>query len=152
MHLTRRSFIITTLAATAATPALADTPELNLSWTGLALRGVDATSYFTVGKPQKGSKEFSLDHKGGTYRFTSQANLEKFKANPDAYLPAYGGFCSYGTAVNAKVDGDPYVWHIVDGQLYLNINRSIDSVWQGNIPRFIKDADKNWPDLQSKRS
>lgn len=150
MQLTRRLFVVSSFSAAIGLPAMAaDVPELNLSRSGLALRGVDPVSYFTAGKPIKGSKDLSLDHKGGTYRFSSAENLALFQGNPDAYLPAYGGYCSYGTAVNAKVDGDPNVWHIVDNQLYLNINRSVDRVWQRNIPKYIRDAEKNWPKLRS---
>ncbi len=123
-------------------------PELNLSQSGLALRGVDPVSYFIDGSPKKGSKSITLKHAGGTYRFTSEANKKSFIANPDKYLPAYGGYCSYGTAVGNKVDGDPYLWHIVDGQLYLNINKSVDNTWKRNIPRYIKDANNNWPSLK----
>ncbi len=149
MPLTRRLFLLSTVAAAATRPVFAgDTPELNLSRSGLAVRGVDLVSYFTVGSPQKGRKDISVNYKGGTYRFLSAENKALFEKDPERYLPAYGGFCAYWTAVNAKVNGDPYVWHIVDGQLYFNITRSVDRVWQRNIPKYIKDANNNWPDLK----
>ncbi|MEP3347525.1 MAG: YHS domain-containing (seleno)protein [Litoreibacter sp.] len=145
MRLTRRLFVTSLLATTAAGVAHAKTVhELNLSSSGLALRGVDPVSYFVAGEPQKGNKSISLEHKGGTYRFTSEANKALFEKNPDKYLPAFGGYCAYGTAVNNKVDGDPYIWHIVDGQLYLNITRPVDWVWRRNVPKYIKDANRNW--------
>ncbi|MEP4194322.1 MAG: YHS domain-containing (seleno)protein [Aliishimia sp.] len=149
MSLSRRLFMTTFIAATTAFPVFAsDVPELNLSRSGLALRGVDPVSYFEAGKPLQGRKDIVLDYKGGTYRFGSQETLALFKSNPEKYLPAFGGYCAYGTAVNTKVDGDPNVWHIVDGQLYLNINRSVDRVWQRNIPRYLRDANKNWPNIR----
>ncbi|MEP6064368.1 MAG: YHS domain-containing (seleno)protein [Paracoccaceae bacterium] len=151
MKFTRRHLIASTLALTVSTPAFAvEETDLNLSWTGLALRGVDPVSYFVNGGPKKGSRDFSVEYKGGTYRFLSAKNQKLFEKNPEAYLPAYGGFCAYGTAVNAKVDGDPYIWHIVDNQLYLNINRSIDKEWQTNVPGYIADANKNWKHLKIK--
>lgn len=149
MPLSRRFFIAATFASATVGPAQAQAVhELNLSRSGLALRGVDPVSYFTAGKPLKGDKGITLSHKGGTYRFTSEANKALFVKDPDKYLPAFGGYCAYGTAVNAKVDGDPYIWHIVDDQLYLNITRSVDRVWQRNIPKYIKDANKNWPRIK----
>lgn len=132
-------------------PAIAqNVPELNLSRSGLALRGVDPVSYFTAGKPIKGKKSVSVKHAGGTYRFASESNKKLFLSDPEKYLPAYGGHCSYGTAVGNKVDGSPYVWHIVDGKLYLNINRSIDRTWQRNVPGYIRQANKKWPGLKYK--
>ena len=150
MNYARRHFLVLGLAAAAAPlPVFAqNVPELNLSRSGLALRGVDVVSYFVAGEPQKGREEFSVSHAGGTYWFTSQVNKDLFLSNPDKYLPAYGGYCSYGTAVNAKVDGDPYIWHIIDGRLYLNITRSVDRVWRRDIPGYINQADRNWPKIK----
>ena len=149
MLLSRRNFLITTMAVAAPLPAIAQSvPELNLSSSGLAVRGFDLVSYFTVGSPQKGREEFSHNHAGGTYWFTSEANKALFESNPDQYLPAYGGYCAYGTAVNAKVDGDPNIWHIVDDQLYLNITRSVDWVWRRDPEGYIRKANANWPKIK----
>lgn len=149
MPLTRRSFLLTSLAVAAPFPAFAQSvPELNLSSSGLAVRGIDVVSYFNVGSPQAGSEDFSLVHAGGTYRFTSQANKSLFESDPDRFLPAYGGYCAYGTAVNTKVDGDPNIWHIVDDQLYLNITRSVDWVWRRDPAGYIRKANNNWPKIK----
>ncbi|NKB52882.1 MAG: YHS domain-containing protein [Rhizobiaceae bacterium] len=124
--------------------------ELNLSSSGLALRGIDPVSYFKSKKPIKGSKEITALHGGGTYRFASQQNKDTFLANPVKYLPAYGGFCSYGAASSYKVDGDPNVWSIVDGKLYLNINKSVDRSWDRRRDYYIRTADKIWPKISKK--
>ncbi len=130
--------------------SLAKSPvaELNLSNSGLALRGYDPVSYFNSNKPIKGNKGFSALHGGGRYYFTSQENKDSFLANPAKYLPAYGGFCSYGAASSYKVDGDPNVWNIVDGKLYLNINKSIDRAWARKRDFYIRKADKIWPGIR----
>lgn len=125
-------------------------PELNLSKSGLALRGVDPVSYFTAGKPVKGSAEISTQHEGGTYHFASEQSKATFLSDPAKYLPAFGGYCAYGTAVGAKVDGNPNHWNIVEGQLYLNITHSVDRTWKRNTPKYIAQAEQNWPDLKSK--
>lgn len=149
MTLSRRIFVLSSITALAPLPLLAQTvPELNLSRSGLALRGVDVVSYFTNGNPSEGRKEISLLHEGGTYRFATQSNKQLFESDPNKFLPAYGGYCAYGTATNTKVDGDPYIWHIVENRLYLNITRSVDRVWRRDIPRYIADADVNWPRIK----
>lgn len=149
MTYSRRIFLLSSLAVVAPLPLFAQTvPELNLSRSGLALRGIDVVSYFTDGKPLDGSKDISLSHAGGTYRFSTLSNKQLFESDPEKFLPAYGGYCAYGTAVNTKVDGDPYIWHIVENRLYLNITRSVDRVWRRDIPGYIADANSNWPRIK----
>ncbi len=68
--------------------------------------------------------------------------------------PIYTGFFSdtavsgYDTVANgATAPGDPQVWRVVDGWLYLNVNKSIQSEWEKDIPGYIRSADANWPKL-----
>lgn len=139
------------LALPLSQPTMAKTPvpSLNLSSSGLALRGYDPVAYFTQGKPVKGSSKITALHGGGKYHFSSEAHRTAFLANPSKYLPKYGGFCAYGTAANYKVDGDPEVWNIVDGKLYLNINRSVNRSWKRRTPHYIKQADAVWPKIKN---
>src|SRR5258707_7123473 len=55
-----------------------------------AIDGYDPVSYFD-GKPAEGDSKFSNTHKGVTYLFSSLINLNKFKAHPEKYEPAYRG-------------------------------------------------------------
>lgn len=36
-------------------------------------------------------------------------------------------------------------WKIVDGKLYLNLNRKVQEKWLKDIPGYIRKADQNWP-------
>ena len=153
--MTRRSFLRASAAAVpaaavastlAATPALAAKPEIYTSLlSSKALGGYDAVAYFTVGKPVKGSSSYSTEYKGATWLFSSQEHLDKFKANPTAYAPQYGGYCAYGVSQNATVKGDPLLWKIVDNKLYLNINEQVVDIWTKDIPGYIVKANTNWP-------
>ena len=115
---------------------------------GLALRGYDPVAYFTEGKPVMGQVTYAATHNDATYRFATKANLKAFKANPEKYVPQYGGFCAYGVAVGAKFDGDPHLWRIVDGKLYLNLNPKIQKQWEKDIPGNILRANENWSEIQ----
>lgn len=138
MSLKSKSLIALALAGTfaLAAPAFAG-PEINTSTGivtadgkpayGLAVHGYDVVAYFTEGKPVKGDARFAANQSHATYRFASQANLNAFKANPAKYEPAYGGYCAYGVSVGAKFDGDPALWKIVDGRLYLNLDPGIQA-------------------------
>ena len=55
-----------------------------------------------------------------------------------------------GVSVGAKFDGDPSLWRIVDGKLYLNLNREIQKKWQEDIPGNIKKAEGNWQRIAGK--
>ncbi len=133
-----------TLALGAAAPALAGSVSKDLDASGLALEGYDPVAYFTEGAPTKGSTAFTATHDGATYRFASAEHLAAFEAEPERYLPAYGGFCAFGTAMGRKFDGDPQVWKIVDGELYLNLNDDVQARWENDVPGFIENADHNW--------
>jgi YHS domain-containing protein len=117
---------------------------------GLAVHGYDVVAYFTDGEPRVGRAKHSLVYKDATYRFISKAHLTAFKKDPDRYLPQYGGFCAYGVAVGAKFDGDPQLWRIVDGKLYLNLNEDIQESWEEDVPGYIKQGDKSWAKIAHK--
>ena len=45
---------------------------------------------------------------------------------------------------------DPEAWRIVQGKLYLNLEKNIQSKWQKDIPGYIKKAEANWPNIKDK--
>ncbi len=111
--------------------------------------GYDLVSYQTSKKPLQGNGNHVVQHKGVNYLFSSKDNAKKFSKNIEKYLPAYGGYCAYGASVGKKFIADPTVWEIVDGQLYLNLDNSIKSIWVKDIPGNIKKADKKWPNIKN---
>ena len=115
-----------------------------------AVSGYDAVSFFSEGGPVKGSKDHSFVHKGSTWLFSSQANLEAFKAAPEKYEPQYGGHCAWAAAQNYTAPGDPAYWKIIDGKLYLNYSADVQKDWEQDIPGFIGKANLNWPELKKK--
>jgi YHS domain-containing protein len=121
------------------------TQGLTLAGPGLALRGYDPVAYFTEGQPVIGKATYTATYNQAAYQFATEANLQAFKAHPERYVPQYGGFCAFGVSVGAKFDGDPQLWKIVDGKLYLNLNPDIQEQWEKDIPGHIGKADKHWP-------
>jgi YHS domain-containing protein len=109
-----------------------------------AASGYDVVAYFTDSKPVKGSNEFTADWNGVTWKFSSAENLEKFKADPEAYAPQYGGYCAWAMARGDFASTNPEAWRIVDGKLYLNYDKSIQKKWEADIPGFIKSANGEW--------
>ena len=115
---------------------------------GLALEGYDPVSYHTQGKPIKGDAALTSIYQGATFHFSSAENKAAFDAAPQTYAAAYGGFCAYGVAQGYKVNGDPKVWKIVDGTLYLNFNQGVQRRWEKDIPGHISEATTNWAGIE----
>jgi len=123
--------------------------EVNVGPDGVAIHGYDVVAYFDPGKAVKGKKAFSARHFGVTYRFSSAETLATFMKNPDKYLPAYGGWCSYGVRVGKKFDIDPSAWKIVDERLFLQLDHGTQKVWKNDLAKNIEIADRLWPKIQS---
>jgi YHS domain-containing protein len=136
-----------------STPAQAMVPTstsaVDTDQHGLAMQGYDPVAYFTQGAPHLGDPKFKVVQDGATYYFASSANMARFKKNPTAFLPQYGGFCAMGTAMHQKLEGDPKVWHIVNKKLYINFNPAVDRRWGDDVPANIYRADGNWPEIKS---
>jgi len=116
----------------------------------LALRGYDPVAYFTDGKPRLGTSAHGHVHRGAAYWFVSEANKKTFAADPAKYAPQYGGFCAYGVANGMKFDGDPHLWKVAGGKLYLNVAPEIQSKWLQEVPGNVAKADTNWGDIRTR--
>jgi YHS domain-containing protein len=134
--------------------ALADQPPVNTlknsffsSRTDTAINGHDTVAYFTVGKPVKGLDSLATTWMGAVWKFSSQANLDLFKANPEKYAPQYGGYCAYGVAQGSLVKVEPEQFTVRDGKLYLNYDADIQAKWLKDTATFIKSADVRFPQL-----
>ena len=71
-------------------------------------------------------------------------------ANPEKYVPAFGGYCAFGVSVGKKFIGDPEVWRVVDGTLYLNLDAGIQDEWLKDVPGRIKTANTTWKKIKDK--
>lgn len=132
-------------------PAAAEPPVYTDLFSDVAVQGYDPVAYFKDGKPSKGSKDFTAEYKGATFRFVSAANRDAFLGDPEKYAPQYGGYCAWAVSQGYHAKGDARFWKIVDDKLYLNYNGAVQEKWEGDIPGFIAQADKTWPDLNRKR-
>lgn len=113
-----------------------------------ALSGFDAVSYFSQKEPVRGSGMHAYRHKGQDYLFANPENLAEFKKNPDKFLPQFGGYCAFGAAMGKKFHADPTVYSVVNGKLYLNLNKDVQMKWTEKQAQMIKDADKSWKEIR----
>ncbi len=152
-----KSLVLTTLIATlplVAGPAFA-ADEINVSngisaaGAPLAAHGVDLVALINDGNPVEGFASHSATYDGASYYFTNAANREAFEANPNAYLPQHGGFCSFGVSVGKKFDGDPDQYIVADGKLYLFLSAETRAAFLKDVTGTAKTADDQWANIKS---
>ena len=157
-RLTRRSALSLATALFAfSTAAWAASPPVNTlknsvfgGRTDTAINGYDTVAYFTVGKPVKGLDTLVHEWMGAKWKFSTQANLDLFKANPEKYAPQYGGYCAYGVTQDNLVKVEPDQFTVRDGKLYLNYDADIQAKWLKDPAGFIKQADAKFQALLKK--
>ncbi len=135
------------VGATFVSPLLSAKREFatyNVDNDNVAIHGYDTVAYFTEGKPMKGKNEFVQVWEDAHWQFASATNRELFKANPERYAPQFGGYCAGGLAVGEYADGDPKLFMIVDGKLYLIKNKGYQTVWNQGPEAAIHFGEYNW--------
>jgi hypothetical protein len=120
-------------------------PPIFSAHNGLALDGYDVVAFFEGQGAVPGRQEFALMWKGVFWRFTSSGNQAQFEANPRAYAPVFGGYCAYAVSQGYLAHGDPRLWRIEDGELFLLNNASVEAIWQAAEPELMQAARGNWP-------
>ncbi len=111
---------------------------------GVAIRGFYPVAYFDVHKAVKGISRYEAVYKGSTFHFSTPLNRDIFLANPGRYAPQYAGYCAFGVSKGAKAKTEGEAFKVVDGKLYLNYDKDIQSKWENNRANFVKKADANW--------
>ena len=136
---------LSAFAGLGASPAAADNIYTK---DGLGVSGYDPVAYFTDGKAVPGSAQLTAQYHGITYRFASAAHRDAFTADPQKYLPQYGGYCAFAMAKGALAKTDPEAFTVIDGKLYLNFNEGVRQRWLPRSSEFINAADLNWPQVR----
>ena len=142
--------------AIALSPAAMADDEYNVSvgitaaGAPLGLHGVDPVAFLNSGTPMEGIAAHTVVHDSVAYYFASADNKAEFEADPGAYLPQNGGFCTYGVSVGKKFDGDPTYSAIIDQKLYVFLNEEIFAAFNKDRPGTIAKAATNWGQIRSK--
>ncbi len=122
---------------------------VNTDLFGIAIQGYDTVAYFTERKAIRGDSRYQVTWQDATWRFANAEHRDLFRADPERYLPQYGGFCAGYLAANGIADADPEAWVIVDGKLYLNWSKKRrDEFTNEDTEEKIRQADKVWAERQ----
>ncbi len=110
----------------------------------VALSGYDTVAYFTDGKAVKGSPMAAVEWNGAMWRFSSLTNMRLFEANPEKYVPAFGGYCSFAISNGKAVSCDPEAFLIRDGRLYVMKNKDVLRIWSTDHEGYLSKAKAQW--------
>ena len=90
-------------------------------WAGgsLQIRGYDTTAYFQAGQATRGTASHQVKWNGGTWQFRSAKEAAQFKASPARFTPRFGAYCTGGLSQQHVVNGNPTIWRMHKGRVYL---------------------------------
>ena len=136
------------LLKAAAIAGTGDGKQIAVDSNHIAIKGYDTVAYFTDAKAVKGSSQFEYVFDDARWWFSNAAHRGMFVADPEHYMPQYGGNCAGATAFGVVVPGDPTAWTIVDGKLYMVAGKKSLNQWKANSAENIKQANAHWPAIQ----
>jgi hypothetical protein len=84
---------------------------------GLALFGYDPVAYHAEMRAVVGKPAFELMNNGLLWRFSSAANRAVFAANPEAYIPRFGGYDAERVGAGVLAMGDPELFLMIGGEV-----------------------------------
>ena len=142
------SSLLVALAAVAPCSHAA-TERIVVDWhTGLAIGGYDPVAFYTERKPVLGNPDLELPYGGAVWRFCNIGNRQAFAARPDIYAPQFGGYDPVGVAQGVAVAGNPSVWLISGGRLFLFYDRDRLDTFTANADRIAAAAERKWPAVE----
>jgi hypothetical protein len=112
---------------------------------GLAINGVDPGAYFTDAAPLAGLVDYEYRYAGVAWRFRNEGNMAAFVANPDVYMPCFGGYDPVAIGRDVAVPGNPLLWAIVGERLYLFYNDEARARFMAKPDDAVLLADSKWP-------
>jgi hypothetical protein len=112
---------------------------------GLAIIGFDPVAYFIDRAALPGREQFEHAFAGAVWRFRNEGNRAAFAADPDPYLPRFGGYDPIGVARGVAVPGDPRLWLIVGDRLYFFYTAEARDLFSTEAEAVVAAAESAWP-------
>ena len=124
-------------------------PAAVMSVEKIAIDGYDPVAYFVSSKASKADGTHQYVYQDLTWYFESDENLQTFSADPELYIPSFGGFCAYELADEDLVSSDPQFWHIHNKNLYLFNDEDAKEDWFTQIDAMLILSEKEWTRLNN---
>ncbi len=114
-------------------------------YSGLAIGGYDPVAYFTDRKPVLGSAYLELSFAGVVWRFGNEGNRAAFVADPDVFMPRFGGHDPLSVGRGGSALGHGMLWAIVEDRLYLFVSAQARDAFLKSPHATIDAAERAWP-------
>ena len=138
------------LAGLASIPHAATTERVVIDrHTGLAIYGIDPVAYFTNRAPTAGREDFEFRHAGAVWRFDNEGNRAAFAADPEVYMPRFGGYDPLDVARGVATPGKPALWVVSAQRLYLFYTADSRAAFIADPARIITGAAARWPAVKN---
>ena len=147
-ELTRRVFVFAAITAVFYCGAVAAQNATPVAGPRVALNGYDPVSYFTDGRPEQGSQQFTFAFDDTTYWFKNEDHRGKFAADPEKYAPQFSGYCAMLLSHGHKAEADPKAWVITNGKLYVFAIKEGVAKFADAPVSIANKASENWRQLR----
>lgn len=117
--------------------------------TGFAIGGFDPVAYFAEGVATPGRDGIEANWEGAIWRFANDGDRQAFLESPEIYAPQFGGHCAYAAATGAPAEGNPLIFAIAGGRLYLFQGSDERARFLAKPEELATAARRNWPGLAS---
>ena len=108
------------------------------------MSGYDPVAYFTDGKALVGRDDLEMNLAGAIWRFRNEGNRAAFAANPEVYLPAFGGYDPIAVARGVATPGHPQIWLVAGERLYLFYSPEARERFSAAPESIASEAEKKW--------
>lgn len=126
----------------------ATTEQVVADWrSGIALGGVDPVAFFTDAAPKTGRTDVEYTYAGVTWRFRNEGNRAAFAADPEVYMPRFGGHDPVGVARGIARPGHPDLWLVAGNRLYLFYSAEARAAFMAEPQQVAEAADEKWSDV-----
>lgn len=115
----------------------------------LGLKGYDPVAYFILGTATPGDAAYEFVWDGVRYRFANAGHRDLFKADPDTYMPQFGGQCAMNMANGNLREADPTIWTISNGRLYVFASAMGSERFRQETMANAARAAANWRNLRN---
>jgi YHS domain-containing protein len=112
----------------------------------LMLFGADVVAYFTENRHVQGTPEHRSEYQDVDFYFASDDNKALFDANPAAYIPQYGGYCTNGIVFGIPWGGNAEDFIVHDGKLYIFGGELSKQAVLLDLENNLALADSYWED------
>ena len=112
-----------------------------------AIGGYDVVSYINENEAKQGDPAFNVTRNGTLYFFATPENKDAFQADPERYIPAYGGYCATAMSEGKVFGADPTNFKVKDGRTFLfykGVGGDTLGQWNENEAERLAKADDYW--------